>query len=244
MTVPTNVNYCDSGQQQIAPVKAFGNEYAAVRYRGRNGMEETPPWRLVGVVDGTELEWSPDKPNGAPDVLNRGEVVEFTSAGQFVVRSQDLDHPFYLGAYMTGGATFGDEGDPEWVNVIPPSQYLDNYVFFTDPTYPETSLVVVRTRSKSDGKFADVELDCAGKLEGWEPLGDYEYTRVSLVTGAFTPGAGTCENGPHRISSTLPFGATVWGWGDIPQYTRVSYAYPAGAGFQPINEVVVPPQPE
>jgi len=244
MTVPKNLNYCDSGQQQIAPVKAFGNEYAAVRYRGRNGTEETPPWRLVGVVDGTELEWTPDKPMGAPDTLNRGDLVEFSSAGQFVVRSQDINHPFYLAGYMTGGSTLGDEGDPEWVNVIPPSQYLDNYVFFTDPSFPETSLVVIRTRSKIDQNFADVTLDCAGKLTDWQPLGDYEYTRVTLVTGNFQSATGDCKNGPQRITSALPFGVTVWGWGDIPTYTRASYAYPAGAGFKPVNEVVVPPQPE
>lgn len=244
MTVPANVNYCDSGQQQIAPVKALGNEYAAVRYRSRDAaMEETPPWRLVGVVDGTELEWTPDKPAEAPETLNRGDVVEFTSAGQFVVRSQDNNHPFYLAGYMTGGATFADRGDPEWVNVIPPSQYLDNYVFFTDPSFPETSLTVIRTRSKADGEFADVTLDCAGTLTDWQPLGDYEYTRVDLVTGNFSS-VGGCENGPQRISSALPFGVTVWGWGAIPTYTRASYAYPAGAGFQPINQVEVPPEPE
>ena len=37
------------------------------------------------------------------------------------------------------------QGDPEFVNVIPPAEYLSSYVFFTDPTYPETDLVVVRT---------------------------------------------------------------------------------------------------
>jgi hypothetical protein len=63
------------------------------------------------------------------------------------------------------------------------------------------------------------------------------------VTGAFES-VNNCSNGSHKISSTVPFGVTVWGWGDIPTYKSVSYAYPAGAGFQPINEVVVPPTPE
>ena len=69
-------------------------------------------------------------------------MVEFTSAGPWVVASQDEDHPFYLGSYMTGGKAYGGVGDPEWVNVIPAPQYLREYVFFTDPTYPETHLVV------------------------------------------------------------------------------------------------------
>jgi len=242
MNIPDNVDLCDSGQQQIAPVRALGSEYVGVRYRSRDIVDEAPPWRLVGAVDGTQLTWTPDTPPGAPTTLNLGDVMEFNGPGPFTVRSQGATHPFYLGAYMTGGAPFGDEGDPEWVNVIPPKQFLDKYVFFTDPTYPETSLVVIRTKD-FEGNFADVELDCAGVLDGWQDIGDYQYTRVNLVTGNFMPVDG-CLNGSHKISSTVPFGVTVWGWGDFPPYRSVSYAYPAGAGFQPINEVVVPPTPE
>lgn len=243
MSVPADVNYCDSGQQQIAPVKALGSEYVAVRHRGRNDANEASPWRLVGAVDGTQLAWSPEIPSGAPTTLNLGEVKEFNVSGPFVVRSQGGTHPFYLGGYMTGGAPYGDEGDPDWVNVIPPQQYLDKYIFFTDPSYPETSIVVIRKKN-FEGKFVDVTLDCAGVLDGWQDLGEYQFTRVKLVTGNFQSGTGNCENGGHKISSTVPFGVTVWGWGDMVPFTRVSYAYPAGAGFQPINEVVVPPTPE
>jgi hypothetical protein len=249
LSVPVNAQACDSAQQQIPPIKALGNEYAAVRYRGRGGQNETPPWRLVGAVDGTNLTWTPAPPTGAPLTLSLGQTFEINSAGPFIVASQDKDHPFYLGSYMTGGKAFGGEGDPEWVNVIPPAQYLDSYVLFTDPTYSETSLVVVRRPSK-DGTFADVTLDCAGSLTGWEKIGPYEYTRIDLVTGFFQ-NVGNCSNGRHEMSSDQPFGVTVWGWGTIPAsagpglYTQfVSYAYPAGASVQSINDVVVPPVPK
>jgi len=138
------------------------------------------------------------------------------------------------------------EGDPEWVNVIPTDQYLDNYVFFTDPTYSETSLVVTRRPSTQTGQFADVTLDCAGPLTGWQPFGDLEYTRIDLVTGNFQ-NVGNCSNGRHEMSSEVPFGVTVWGWGSAATSTftqYVSYAYPAGASVQPINEVNVPPTPK
>ncbi|XXY20928.1 IgGFc-binding protein [Sorangium sp. So ce216] len=241
MVVPNTTGDCDSGQQQIAPVRATGNEYVSVRHRNRIAdREESPPWRIVGMVDDTELTWEPSKPNGAPDTINLGEVYEFESGEPFVVRSQGVNSPFYVGQYMTGGNAYMTIGDPDWINVVPPSQFLDYYVFFTDPTYPETSLVVVRTRSKLNGEFADVELDCAGKLSGWKPVGDYEYTVVDLTTGNFES-VGTCVNGRHEMRSDLPFGVTVWGWGAIQQNYRVSYAYPAGAGFLPINEVEIPP---
>lgn len=239
---------CDSAHQQFFPVSALGNEYVGVRYRNRGtGPDETPPWRIVGAVDGTQLSYEPSTPAGAPLALNRGQVGEFKAAGPFVVKSQDSAHPFYVSAHMTGGndVTPVGRGDPEFVNVVPPAEYLASYVFFTDPTYSETNLVVVRTKGANG--FADVNLDCAGNLTGWQPLGTsgkYQYTRQDLVTGNFAK-VGNCDNGRHTITSTEPFGLTVWGWGSelTTSFTTdyVSYAYPAGASVQPINTVVVNP---
>ncbi|HRI69723.1 MAG TPA: IgGFc-binding protein, partial [Polyangium sp.] len=244
MRVPTTQSDCDSGQQQLPPIGALGSEYVAVRHKSRNTtMEEPGRWRLVGVVKDTMLTWLPAKPPDAPTSINLGEVIEFQDPGPYVVTSQDADHPFYLGAYMTGGAPFANVGDPEWHNVVPPQQYLRRYVLFTDPTYPETSLVVTRVRSKTTKDFVPVTLKCRGELTGWVPLGDdYEWTRVDLVTGNFVSVDG-CTNGPQEMTSTAPFGVTVWGWGTTQQTLRVSYAYPAGAGFKPINEIFVPPTP-
>ncbi len=263
MDVPNGQDLCDSGQQQLPPVRALGSEYVGVRYRNRGAgadggspPEETPPWRVVGAVDGTQLTWLPSTPPGAPKTIGQGDVAEFPAAGPFVVTSQDPNHPFYLGAFMTGGGDppptpsgLGGEGDPDWVNVVSPAQYLNHYVFFTDPTYPDTNLVLVRSPSKVDGTFADVTLDCAGgsgpiTLSGWQPIGKYEYTRVDLVTGNFMS-VGGCTNGRQELASKLPFGVTVWGWGTFATQTpNVSYAYPAGAGFQPINQVMIPPTPK
>jgi hypothetical protein len=177
----------------------------------------------------------------------------FRAAGPFVVRSQDEAHPIYVSAHMTGASDVmtagkGAVGDPEFVNVVPARQFLSSYVFFTDPTYPETNLVLVRTRGK-DRAFKDVTLDCAGVLAGWQPLGtEYEYTRVDLVRHDFVPQNG-CDNGRHEITSDAPFGLTVWGWGTNetqPDFDSeyVSYAYPAGASVRPINKVVANPVPK
>ena len=243
---------CDSAHQQIPPVKALGHEYIGVRYKNRYATEESVPWRFVGAVDGTTLTYEPTTPMGAPTTLAAGQLAEFWGPGPFIVRSQDDKHPFYLSQHMTGCSKYwgnsGDcRGDPEFVNVIPPEQYLASYTFFTDPTYPETNLVVVRKKGPSG--FADVNLDCAGNLTGWMPLGNsgaYEYTRTNLVTGNFAK-VGACDNGRHEMKSAQPFGLTVWGWGSQASgfnSQAVSYAYPAGASVQPINTVVVPPNPK
>ncbi len=248
---------CDGMHQQIPPVKALGSEYVAERYRNRytNAPNETPPWRFVGAVDGTTLVYDPPQ-SGAPTTLSRGQVVEWQAAGNYDVKSQDAQHPFFFGAHMTGCTTNPNwssdplqcAGDPEFVNIVPPAQYLADYLFFTDPTYPETELVVVRQKA-SDNTFHDVTLDCAGVLTGWQPVGsggNYQFTRADLVTGNFAK-VGNCDNGRHEAKSDVPFGLTVWAWGSALStsfYSQaVSYAYPAGASVQPINTVVVPPVP-
>jgi hypothetical protein len=260
LQVPADVCCCDSSHQQIPPIEALGSEYAGIRYRSRAAdREELVPWRLVGAVDGTTLRYDPAAPAGAPTTIARGQTADFQTPQPFVVRSQDDDHPFYLGGYMTGGDAFAGAGDPEFVNVLPTSQYLASYVFFTDPTYPETNLVVIRKRG-GDGAFAEVKLDCsAAPLAGWRPLGQLEYTRVDLVSGNWAPALAGCNNGRQKMSSTAPFAVTVWGWGTAatgagnvfgsppnfplpPWYTRfASYAYPAGASIGRVNQVVVIP---
>lgn len=252
MNVPVDNGYCDHAEQQIAPVQALGNEYVATPHRARqSGTAEQYLWRIVGAADGTKLTYDPPVPG--PATLDLGSYTQFTSDGPFVVKSQDDKHPFMLFAYMTGGQSHAAYGDPDFVRVVPPSQYLDRYVFFTDPTYPETSLVV--TRKKTATGFEDVNLDCAGKLEGWIPLSaDYEMTRTDLVRHDFEK-QGKCDNGVREMSSKGTFGLTVWGWGtpetskgvcdeNTPQQDftcYVSYGYPAGERVKQVNDVVAGP---
>ena len=230
MDIPvTQEMRADHGEQMIPPVQALGNEYVGVRYRTRSPpIEESTPWRLIGAVDGTVLTFDPPQP-GAPTALSAHQLAEFDATGPFVVTSQDNAHPFYFAQYMTGGFNFSGVGDPEYVNVVPPAQYLPRYTFFTDPTYPETNLVVVRRLDAPSGLFPDVTLDCAGKLSGWAPVGSsgtYQFTRIDLSTGNFQ-GQNGCNNGVHTIkgsfaseagveagSGTPYFGVTVWGWGN------------------------------
>jgi hypothetical protein len=239
MEIDVNDTDCDSAHQQLFPVNAMGSEYVAIKHKNRISYDEQPPWRFVGAVDGTTLTFDPPVA-GAPATLDKGQLVMMSTAGNFSVKSQDSSHPFYVGGHMTGTYSQGqvfNNGDPEWVNVIPPQQYLAKYIFFTDPTMSNTNIVVTRQKAP-DGTFKEVQLDCvSGNLSGWQPVGssgNYEFTRVDLVVGG--AGVGGCNNGTHEIHSDEPFGVTVWGW-DF----AVSYAYPGGASVQPINTVVVPP---
>ncbi len=252
--VPTGKVACDGLHQQMPPIQSFGSKYVGVHYRDRyEGTPESPPYRVIGAVDGTTLTFTPPI-TGAPTTLKSGQMVEFRAKDAFVVESQDDKHPFYVASYMSGcedakgsGAFSDCRGDPEFVNVVPPTQYLSSYTFFTDPTYPETNLVYVRGKGIDD-KFHDVNLDCVGVISGWTAIAgtDFEWTRVDLVKGNFQK-QGTCDNGLHESKSDSPFGLTVWGWGSSASSgfssQAVSYGYPAGASVIPINSVVVKPVP-
>lgn len=248
--LPFDNAYCDLTQQQIAPFSQWGTEYALVPYRPRiesvtGSSRETVPWSFVGAVDGTVLTYDPAKPPGAPDTLAAGQIATFMTDALVTVRSQDSRHPFHAAVYMTG-ATFGGGapggsttgGDPDFVNVVPSDQFLDRYVFFTDHTFPETTLTIVRR--KTHAGFQPVEIDCVGQVTGWSPLGEagqYEYAWVRLTAG-FVPqkfARGECSYGRHEAVSDGPFSLTVWGTGK-----DASYGYPGGMGSRPVNDAPPP----
>lgn len=248
----------DAAHQQIPHVNALGSEYIgpAVVTRLKSLGPESVRYRIVGVVDATALSWDPMPPSGAPMTLERGQVAEFETTSLFTVRSQDDDHPFAMTQYL-GGAPISQSrpgcgpvppfpglgecslGDEDWVNLVPPKQFLQRYVFFTDPTYATTNLVV--TRVKGTNGFSDVSIAClGGPVTGWQPVGNegkYEVAHVDLVRGQ-TP-IGQCGTSRHEASSEGAFGIVVWGtdW-------FASYGYPAGGNIGSINEVSVPPVPK
>jgi IgGFc binding protein len=240
MFIPWVRRHCDFALQQLPAFEQWGSEYVGAGYRPRLGDEHEPmPYRIVAARDGTRLEYDPAAPPGAPLTMSAGQVVTFWSgvSDAFVVRTQDVEHPIYVAAYMSGGGNgppdvpeevgFEGNGDPEFVKVIPAGQYLNSYSVYADPTYQETSLVIVRAKTGSG--FKDVWLECAGKVDGFRPIGTngkYEYRRVDLMRGggpgeAF--GTSVCNAGLHRLRSDGPFTVTLWGWSQF-----ASYAYPAG----------------
>ncbi|XYH93154.1 IgGFc-binding protein [Sorangium sp. So ce1128] len=246
----------DAAHQQIAPISALGSAYvgAGVVSRLRDKEPESVVYRLLGVANGTALAWDPAPPEEAPTTLDAGEVREFETTSLFSVRSQDDEHPFLLTQYMSGAPGVTRPGcveeiplpgqpcrlgDEEWVIQLPPEQFLERYVFFTDPTYGTTNLVITRVRGP-DG-FAEVNLSCLGPVTGWQPVGtagDFEVAHVDLSRG-FVGAAPACETSQHEASSAGAFGVTVWGTDFY-----ASYGYPAGGNVASINDVVVPPVPQ
>jgi hypothetical protein len=240
---------CDSGHQQIQPISALGSDYVLAPYTTRRAdlKPESIPYRIVGTVDGTTLSSDPPVA-GIPTTIGKGQVVDFEASVAFRLRSQSADHPFQIAQFMTGGLVEGGSrpgitpsanalkplGDEEFLVVQPPAQWLRRYVFFTDPTYATTNLVLVRAKTPSG--FRDVHVDCVGVVGGWKPIGttgDAEMAEVDLVRGTTArPG---CANGPHTAQSDGAFGLVVWG---LDRFA--SYAYPAGGNVTKLTSVEIP----
>jgi hypothetical protein len=246
----------DGGHQMLAPVSAMGSAYVGAPFPSRlsSGADESIKYRVLGLVDGTTLTFDPPVP-GAPSTIAQGQVIDIESTAAFHVKSQDDKHPFYVAQTMSYASTLGGTkqdgtdgvfkvqtplplglGDPEFVNLLPAGQFLDDYTFLTDPSYATTSLVVVR--QKDDKGFHDVSLECLGaNLTGWLPVGSgatYEWTRLDLQR-KYVPNA-KCSVNAHKAKSDGKFSVQVWGvdwW--------ASYGYPAGGSAAKINDVVVGP---
>jgi len=234
---------CDSDYEQIPPVQALGSEYVASPVISRLSMgDESQIYRIVGAANGTTLTYDPPVA-GAPGAIKLAQMLEFEAVGAFTVKSQDDQHPFYLGTMISGCNTMppgmlSGQGDEDYTNIIPSGQYLNKYVFFTDPTYPNTAFSIVR--KKSNVGFQDVTIPCVGKVMGWKPVGTagtYQYAVVPVVLNGM-PQFNNCQNGPYTAASNGPFGLTVWGMASY-----ASYGYPAGGNVASINTVVIPPNP-
>ncbi len=247
----------DAAHQQLPPIAALGSAYVAPGYSTRepDGTLEKIPYTLIGVVDGTTLGYDPGPPPGSPATLNAGQSAEFVSGSTFAVTSQDAAHPFLLTQYMPGtwSATDGDLantvagcsadagslcglGDEEWVVLPPVAQFLERYVFATEPSYATTNLTIVRR--KTDAGFQEVNVGClGGAVPKWSAVGDggvYEVAYVDLYRGGV--GVGACGASKQEADSAAPFGLIVWGTDSY-----VSYAYAAGGNLAPLNNVIVAP---
>ena len=238
--LPDEYDACDSLYQQIAPVQEWSTSYSAVPYRSRiRSIEGAPPapervyWQIMAANEDTVLKYEPEAPVGAPDKLGAGERAWFDTDKIFSVKSQDANHPIYLAVYMTSSGRYATFGDPDYVNIVPDDQFLDRYVFFSDYTYKDSTLTLVRRKDASG--FHDVTLDCFGPVTGWQPLGTdgtTEYAWIELTRNGFDMKSpiGTCTYGRHEASSAGPFALYVWGTDNF-----ASYGFPAGAGSRPTS---------
>ncbi len=246
-TIPYNTSCCDHIEEQMPPVTSWGWTYLA-SMPAQRGSENTY-WRIIAAVDNTQVTFDPLSEYNT--TLNAGQVLEIDTNQSFLVSSAanpaqpdpDTDPPILAVHYVKGsqqaatesGTTFDAmgnlAGDPAMALSVPVEQYLDQYIFFADPTYAYNFVVVVRTDPTQP-----IHLDCL------DPIPDDRFTAVAgnysraVITLKSETGSadGTCTSGVRKIWSDSPFGIWVYGY-----FQCTSYAYPGGMNLEQINDIVI-----
>ncbi len=246
--IPPGMGYCDHLEEMMVPVSSWGLQYVAAVPPQR--ASEKAYWRIIAAVDETHVFVEPFSQYDR--VLNRGEVLEIDELGSFLVTAtsgspdptQD-PHPIMVVNYLKGAeqtaadsgtnidALGNKRGDPAMTLSVPVEQYLNSYVFLSDPSYAFNYVVIVRSDPSQP-----IHLDC------WDPIPETEfesvsgnYQRAEVTLNAESGGAdGTCQDwgSVHKIWSPAPFGIWVYGY-----YADTSYGYPGGMNLEQINDVII-----
>jgi hypothetical protein len=236
--IPYHVPHADHIEEIVMPVESIGNEYVVAAPSAPHGNVVGHAVRFIGSVDNTTLTYpSGNKPEGAPDTLNAGEVVEIGAPvlifGQpevyvtkpFVVKG---NHPFAVISLMISGdkqdlQPDGDTmGDPSMTMMVTPEQFRKNYTFLAPLDYVESYANIIAPQG------AQVVLDGEKLTAAFEKIGTGNWTviRTELKKGA--------DGGVHKLISDVPVGLQVMGFG-----FATSYYYPGGLDLKIISEPVI-----
>jgi hypothetical protein len=231
---------CDHVEESVLPSETLGRNYVVTVPTGPHGSPIGQSVRLVGNVDGTNLEFDPPIA-GAPSMINAGQVIDLSMTAavngevQISRVTQDFhvkgDHEFMVEMfmlsasqldpnYMPGHPNPMSEGDPSLSLAVAVEQYRTSYVFLAPTDYDSNYVDVVMPTN------AHLVLDGAAVTSNPTPLtGAFGVLRLHLSNAT---------GGAHVLTGDLPFGIQVIGYG---KYT--SYQYPGGLNLNPISPSVI-----
>jgi hypothetical protein len=209
---------CDHLEEQLFPRSSLGNDYVAVRTSPRStGTPEPDYFRVMALSDATTVMTTLPGPD-ASFMLNKGEMRQILTAQSFVVTASDS---VLVGQFMLGqDSTDTLQGDPSFILVPPVAQHRNRYIFLVPSGYADNHLLI------------SIPTGVTPTLDG-APAAGCSRTGVGQVAGVGYD-AMICPvgDGTHVLEAPMPFGVVVEGAGPGP----VSYGYPGGMDFRPVNE--------
>ncbi|MFO0565645.1 MAG: IgGFc-binding protein [Polyangiaceae bacterium] len=223
--LPQNQKACDHIEESVFPAETLGQHYFVTVPTGPNGNAPGHIVRIYGNVDGTHLGYFPQKPQGAPDVIQAGDSVDLdivTTNFEIAADHEIAVSSFQLGATMVDPNTVYDKqkGDPSQSHFTAVEQFRKKYVFLAPHDYDESYVDIVLPAG------ASLNLDGNALAPSTETLSNgYSLARVKLGPG---------ENGTHVLESSEPVGIQVVGYG-----LQTSYQYPGGSNLL----LIAPPPP-
>ena len=194
--------------EQLLPTQSWGKQFYTAPLATRlNG----DTFRVMASEDATVVSI-----NGTiAATLDRGEVYEqiLTEASEIIASA-----PVLVAQYSNGSTFDGVPSDPFMVLIPPAEQFLDRYTVTTPPSGFGQNFVNVVVPTEGVGAIRRNGEAIPAEL--FEEIGDsgYWWAQVPLETRA------------HRLSGTVPFGITMYGF-DVFD----SYGYPGGLKLAPIN---------
>ncbi len=218
--IPDTAGYCDHIEESVFPAETLGEHYIVTTPTGPLGSEAPYVVRLYGNVDGTTLTYPGVTPPGAPATLDAGQVVDLGQINQsFEVIGSNA---FGVATFLLGSTIVnpGGGGDPSMSVATAVEQYRTKYVFLAPTDYQSNFVDVVMPMG------AALTLDGAAVTQAATPISSgFGVARVPLSTA---------NNGAHVMTSDVPFGIQVIGYG-----VDTSYMYPGGLNL----ELIAPPPP-
>jgi hypothetical protein len=214
--VPTSIPYCDHLEESMFAVDTLGSKYiitAPAMVSIPDGKVQIV--RVIATADNTSLAYDPPVAGAPTNIAKAGDFIEIPSNAQTYMLN--ADQKVLVAQYMEGQDAGGGAGDPAMTVAVPVEQFRNTYMFHA-PTNYESNYVDVTAPVG-----AEVMLD--GMPLAFTPIGTtgYALARVRALTN------GPQGDGNHSMSATMPFGITVYGYG---QYT--SYWYPGGLNLDTI----------
>lgn len=225
-TQPQGYAACDHLESSLLPAETLGQDYVVTVPTSPGGAGIGHVVRFYGNRDGTSLSYSPKRPNGCPETLDAGQVVE--CAG-YVTESFEVQGSaeFAVSSFQLGGSLLDSitglatpDGDPSMSPMVATEEYLQSYIFLAPTDYDQSYIDVVLPPGTV------LTLDGVKRKSFQNVINSsWSVSRILLE-----PGSG---GGSHVLTATNPVGVQVVGYG---AYT--SYQYPAGLD---LTEISAPP---
>jgi hypothetical protein len=206
--VPTAMGYADHLAEQILPAAAWSTDVVAVPSALRTAPER---YRVQAVQDNTTVTLS----TGGGFTLNAGQYVESTFGSPVLFQA---DHPISVAHFANGATADAGPGDPYLIVELAAGRFAHGFLLATadDGTLFPSNYVNIVAPAAAVGRIA---------LDGAR-IGGGDFTAISGTSYYYSRQA--IAAGPHRLLGPLPFGASVYGFGDF-----VSYGSPAGGASLP-----------
>ena len=206
--VPLGTQACDRLEEAMLPIETLAKEYIVTPPLIPTGgnIPKAQYIRIIATEDSTTITYEPPQ-NGAPTMIAKaGEWFEIpANTTDFRITG---DKKIQVAQYMQGQGN-DSSGDPAMTLAVATEQFRTSYLVHAPLSYESNYANIVAPTG------AKITLD-GQPVNGFQPIGatGFSVMRVSLSDNG---------DGNHDLSGDMPFGVTVYGYG---QYT--SYWYPGG----------------